>query len=705
MLVIDNADDPAVNYSRFFPTGDQGHILLTSRLHDCKIYATIGSYEFRDMNEEDAVLLLLKSADEDTNSKDAKETAKRIVKALGYLPLALTQAGAAIRQHICSLAGYLDLYKSHRAGLLKRRIVPNNETHHHSVFAVFDVTFQRIESDKSRIAKDAIEILQVLAFLHFEQVPISLFAKAWNNIQQFPTSLPPKTLLMHICGIFDYLTSDLTVFDHSSRGFPWYRSRLPDLLCERRESWNSLRFREAIAMLENHSLLFQDMGNKGTYSMHPLVQYWARNRLSTSNQRLWTDIAINTLATSISPDLDARDEALRISLVPHITSCLQGEHACTLLSGRANQYQISKAAKFAAVYSEGGNWKQAVQIQELILSTGIISTGSIYTDRLEVTIALASSYWNLGQLGKSLKLHKDAMESSISTLGPEHTKTLRAKDSLASVLWLVGKRREARLLSEDAVEKLKKNLGGTHPYTLDAMDTLGRTLLHLGQAEEAKELHKQVLDARGSRLGHDHPDTLMAMANLGMSLHALREFDTAEGLLDTVLQKRSLILGQEHAYTLWAVNDLAKIRCDQGRTAEAEDMLTGILEVVVRTLGEEHIGMSMTRQNLARTYAAQERWAEVKQILLKLIEVQKKNMPPDHPDRIVSAIELARATKHLGELDEAETMFKDIIELSTRVHGPKDYRTRKAMGQLAATYIAKSEFEKAEALDFKIGED
>ena len=119
LLVIDNADDPSIEYSRYFPAGERGHILVTSRNSDCKIYATIGSYEFRDMDKDDAVTLLLKAAlHSEIDDKDVREVARPLVKIPGYLALAIIQAGAAIRQGICSIEEYLDIFATHKKQII-----------------------------------------------------------------------------------------------------------------------------------------------------------------------------------------------------------------------------------------------------------------------------------------------------------------------------------------------------------------------------------------------------------------------------------------------------------------------------------------------------------------------------------------------------------------------------------------------------------
>lgn len=83
LLVIDNADDIRFNYANYFPSGESGHILLTSRNPECKVHATVSSKEFRDLETEDAITLLLKaiSKDDDVNIQEKRISALPVVKA------------------------------------------------------------------------------------------------------------------------------------------------------------------------------------------------------------------------------------------------------------------------------------------------------------------------------------------------------------------------------------------------------------------------------------------------------------------------------------------------------------------------------------------------------------------------------------------------------------------------------------------------
>ncbi|KAF7357328.1 Nephrocystin-3 [Mycena sanguinolenta] len=61
ILVFDNADDPSINLQKFIPECDHGNIIITSRNPGLCVHAGADSL-VSDMEEQDAVFLLLKSA-------------------------------------------------------------------------------------------------------------------------------------------------------------------------------------------------------------------------------------------------------------------------------------------------------------------------------------------------------------------------------------------------------------------------------------------------------------------------------------------------------------------------------------------------------------------------------------------------------------------------------------------------------------------
>ena len=109
LLVIDNVDNPELDLPSLFVQGRKGHILVTTRNPDFRRHATVGSVELKGVQKRDALHLLLKRADVPRPWDAATEIiGNEVTKALGYLALALVQAGTSIFRKICDLKDYPD---------------------------------------------------------------------------------------------------------------------------------------------------------------------------------------------------------------------------------------------------------------------------------------------------------------------------------------------------------------------------------------------------------------------------------------------------------------------------------------------------------------------------------------------------------------------------------------------------------------------
>ncbi|KAJ7115187.1 P-loop containing nucleoside triphosphate hydrolase protein [Mycena epipterygia] len=126
LLFFDNADDPKIDLNNYFPQCTHGNILITSRNPGLCVYASSHS-AVGDMEETDAVGLLLRSSTQDTTDRN-KAIAAQIVKALYYLPLAIIQAGAFISKS-GNLHSYLGLYERNRAKLLNQKPAQSHDNY------------------------------------------------------------------------------------------------------------------------------------------------------------------------------------------------------------------------------------------------------------------------------------------------------------------------------------------------------------------------------------------------------------------------------------------------------------------------------------------------------------------------------------------------------------------------------------------------
>ncbi|KAK4206917.1 P-loop containing nucleoside triphosphate hydrolase protein [Rhypophila decipiens] len=120
LIVIDNVDDPEVfDFRVILPAAQAGAVLVTSRRQDLSLMWD--GIEVPSMEEEEAIELLEASSKLSFQlGTEGWIAAQRLVQTLGYLPLAIVQAGSfiAVQRPRNPFSSYLELLTEHPAELL-----------------------------------------------------------------------------------------------------------------------------------------------------------------------------------------------------------------------------------------------------------------------------------------------------------------------------------------------------------------------------------------------------------------------------------------------------------------------------------------------------------------------------------------------------------------------------------------------------------
>ncbi|KAJ7686114.1 hypothetical protein B0H17DRAFT_940725 [Mycena rosella] len=238
LLVFDNADDPDIVLNDFLPQCHHGNIIITSRNPELCVYA--GSHScVSDMEEEDAVALLLSSAAQKTTI-GTQQFAKEIVQALYYFPLAIVQAGAFISK-AQNLDRYLALYTKNQARLLSEKPAQSHDRYAWTVYTTWQMSFDKLKAS-------AAMFLQHCAFLHYNGISEEIFSRA--SEYTFPSEGPSK----------EELQEPLEFLSH---------------FLGPSGEWDSLEFSNMTNEVQAYSLISFDMEKK-LFSIHPLVHTWSR---------------------------------------------------------------------------------------------------------------------------------------------------------------------------------------------------------------------------------------------------------------------------------------------------------------------------------------------------------------------------------------------------------------------------------------------
>jgi hypothetical protein len=182
LLIIDNPDGLQKPIEQYFPEGEKGCILVTTRDPGLRTLGMPGRryLHFTELKEDEANNLLLKAADEPTPcSTTVYNLATKITQKLGFLPLALVHAGKAIVTGICRMHDYLTLYDEHweRARSVRSRRGSNIQAEddvYAIIYSTYEIMYQGLIARKTPASEDALDLLRMFSFFHRENIRVEI---------------------------------------------------------------------------------------------------------------------------------------------------------------------------------------------------------------------------------------------------------------------------------------------------------------------------------------------------------------------------------------------------------------------------------------------------------------------------------------------------------------------------------------------------
>lgn len=670
LLIIDNADNPEIYLPNLLPPGNRGHILVTTRNRSFQDYSNVGSIELGGLKEEEALYLLLRSAKIRTPWNNSIEAAgNEITKALGYLALAVKQAGTAIAQKFCDLTEYLGFYRYYRKKRQRASSVPgtispeiSSSSQSQDIYSAFDLSFVYIERKQTVESLDAIEILNIVSFYHFRNIRVDIFEKALKNRQASTTSSTFREAL-------------------ASRLQP--PVLLPRFLRQDVADTDPLYVKTILRELYICSLINYEEESK-TFYLHPLVHTWARDHMHPSQRKVWAHIALNTLMEAVTlpseKDPGADSQFLR-DIIPHLDECVAASPVeIKIPNSRLGNFfliglnlilptmsyvlriQARLAAKCGYLYAQSGRFSRAAHYLSMVKDLLAQTLGYDNETTQKAALFLADILWGLGKLKDGITLQSQIVEVRTRRLGASHRETLQAMAKLGQSFWLNGQYVESLCVLEDTARISSEALGPNDLDTLIVLDHLGVTLSSWQRYEESKALHEKVLKIRKGTIGEYNLDTLATMSNLAMAMLDLGQPEQAQRVMHQVYEKRKEKLGKEHPYTLWALCYFSKIHVELGHLDEAEDMLVGGIAAGKRSLGDEHLGVLVGCGELARVYARQGRLDEAEELTLSTLERIKESRGSEHCDYIFGMWKLGQLYELQNNVAKALRAYRTALE-------------------------------------------
>ena len=323
---------------------------------------------------------------------------------LGYLALAVVQAGRYILKSECGLDRYLELYRE-RGGILEEYNVQKMDDYELTIYMTWSISFKRLSPQSA-------SFLQLCAYLHHSGISEAIFRNAASNVTTSRSSSVadrPGSQKQ---------TPETRCLDSTGES----ASRANDFLATFRNvdsAWNRHKFLKMITEIRSYSLIEFDTENR-TYSIHPLVHGWIHTTISDKGAIFSCTQWI--LGMSITQGCNAEDCTFKWTLQHHIDRILEG----------GNSVDPGFYERFGWVYSETRRWKKAEKLQLQVRDGCLRVLGEDHSDTLSAMGNLAVTYRDQGRWKEAEELEVHVRDIRLRVLGEEHPDTLSAMGNLAA---------------------------------------------------------------------------------------------------------------------------------------------------------------------------------------------------------------------------------------------------------------------------------
>ncbi|HEX6468946.1 MAG TPA: FxSxx-COOH system tetratricopeptide repeat protein [Streptosporangiaceae bacterium] len=565
LLVLDNVEDRK-HVERLIGQLASGHILVTSRRDTWRGLATPIKLEV--LIPEAAIDLVVR-----ITGAVEREVAGEIAAELGYLPLALEQAGAYIRETGITLGRYLELLRERPARMYAT--ASESSDAQRTVARVWDITLTAIAARNST----AVQLLNVLAWYAPEGIPRELVASnddqadidealgllaSYSMIDRVGEIVSVHRLIQAVLinkqGAFKSPAHDRLNFqliaiswlveyspdDPQSdvQGWPRWRSLIPhiDALAKVADvSMLGPLFNSASIYLLTQGAYLHAM----EYSERALRAYEAT--LGPGHPGVAT--ALGNLA-SAHIELGHMEDALKLQM-----------RALAIALGRAERDDLVIApllASIARLFKETGRTPEALPLEEQALKMAEVALGPMHPQVAIAMANLATTYRILGRASDAERLFQRALRILEAVRGPDHPDVATALGGLAVTYKVLGRSEEALPLEKRALRIAESALGAEHPRVARRLANLAYTYDILGRPVDALPLLVRASAIMDTALGHDHPGAAVLFGNLALTYSRLGRQADAHVAARRAYACARARFGESHSITEWV-----KKLCDE----------------------------------------------------------------------------------------------------------------------------------------------
>lgn len=740
LLIFDNVNSYE-EIAPFIPEGG-GHVIVTSRNRQWPDKFEILALDI--MSEEESLNLLRILIHRPVEAQEVNES-KELLKLLGYLPLAIAQAGAYIRQNQITIPDYLSLYKKHESELLLDNTIPEG-SHNVPVAITWDISLAELTKkgkfkDQSLIA---LYILKASSYLGAEKIPQDLLLTLLK--EAYPNLASPDLALSKAIGIL----WKYSLINTNEKGEVSIHRLLQVVLRDQHKEnkdtshdpalssitkdWYHILFKGIYREFRKNTQLLED--DVRIKNLLPHFQ-----TLAYHYQKLWPDsktpelgriyhalsFAFNLfgdrkyavehgkIALAIFEkhyDSHPEDVAKNLNNLGYIfmemgevnTAKIFLERSLNIrekLHGKNSVENVTVMSNLGRVYRELGNPKKSKELLESVLT--ILKKHPDEQKSFDLVLAdtfssLRDAYWDLNEVERGKNVLIEALNILEKHYGKNHPRVAKTLFSLSGAYGDSGNYKQQKILLERTLNIHEQYYGIMHPETAKTLTMLGDTYRLLGDARKAKELLENALKIREQYYGINHPEVARTLNKLGDAYSDLGDAVQARALHERTLKIREQYYGKNHPSVSKALNALSHDYGFLGDPKQQQILSTRALNIQEAYYGKNHPEIANTISSLAYAYRALGDTKQSKLLQERALKIKIEHFGMNHPEVAKTMADLGDVYGDMCEFNQKVILLEKTLKIEEAYYGSQHPLVAKILTSLGDAYRDLGDLKKAKEL-------
>lgn len=585
LLVYDNVPDMET-IKEYLP--NKGDIVITSRN-----YKLPNAIEIDVMSENQAIRLLenLLPAELRKHPKYHDDIRKLIVE-LGYLPLALSQAGAYIDQNKLNIREYLDLYEKQKNELLRDKTMPVMDNHL-PVYVTWDMSIAELSRDES--GKEALKLLEFISVCYPENIHKNLMTK------------------------FLYGKDDVEA-----------RMNLTKLL----------------GLLRNYAII---QLKEDTISVHRLVHAWLKDKHSNME----TQRSLQSFLEKLVKDYHV-DTLLQLDFKFLKSLSIQLEEYISALKPSSSLDKTQPMTLLGAIYFVLGDYDRSLQVHQKVFQMNSNNSGSDEIHMAYTLHHMGTAYRSLSQHNFGLNELSKALAIKERILGKDHPSVANTLHHMGKSYRNAGEYFLSIDALQKALEIKRRHLSPDDILIADTLHQISAVLLYLGEFDDSMNAIKKAVYIKKKNLPEGHLEIAKSLHQLGIVECVFGKYEQGLLTLHASLQMKEQHLDHNHFEIGRTLQRIGAAYYMQGKYEKALDYSYKALHS--KTVGDRKGSMHISGilKQIGMIYLKIGNVEKALSYLKQSLMIREKHLGLDSVRNRGILLELSKVYQKVGRLSESK---------------------------------------------------